>query len=146
MEEKFYLTKRGLENIKKEYEELKQIEFSETKKEFSQLLQSSNLDFLQTKIIELENILKNVELIKKPSKQKRNIVNLGAGVTLKEKDGQNNEFIIVGELEANPDEGKISFRSPVGKALLGRKVGDEIIVICSKRTVYKIMKIKYDFM
>lgn len=146
MEEKFYLTKRGLENIKKEYEELKQIEFSETKKEFSQLLQSSNLDFLQTKIIELENILKNVELIKKPSKQKRNIVNLGAGVTLKEKDGQNNEFIIVGELEANPDEGKISFGSPVGKALLGRKVGDEIIVICSKRTVYKIMKIKYDFM
>ena len=72
----------------------------------------------------------------------QNIVNLGATV-LVEVDGQNDEFMIVGSLEANPAIGKISNESPVGRMLLGHRVGDEVVVSSPIQTVYKIKKIKY---
>lgn len=153
-EEKFYLTKKGLEQIKKELENLKKIKTSKIKGETPQLLHSGDvnpeyltfredMNFLETRIAELENILKNTILIKTPPKAKQNIVQLGATVTLEEEDGQINEFMIVGTLEANPNEGKISARSPVGRALLGRKIGDEITITSPIKVVYKIKKIKY---
>jgi transcription elongation factor GreA len=52
--------------------------------------------------------------------------------------------MIVGTLEANPSEGRISIESPVGKALLGKKVGDEVIITSPIKIVYKIKKIKYE--
>ena len=52
--------------------------------------------------------------------------------------------MIVGTLEANPSLGKISNESPVGKALLGRRVGDEVIISSPIKTVYKIKGIKYE--
>jgi transcription elongation factor GreA len=102
-----------------------------------------DIGFLESRIAELEYILKNFELIKIPPKERQNVVNLGATVTLEEKDGQINEFMIVGTLEANPNEGKISSESPVGKALLGKKVGDEVVIVSPIKVVYKIKKIKY---
>ena len=153
-ETKFYLTKKGLEKIKKEFETLKRLKLSKIKGESPQILHSEDINpeyiafredmsFLETKTAELENVLKNVELIEVPSKEKQNIVNLGATVTLEEKDGQINEFMVVGTLEANPGEGKISAQSPVGKSLLGHKIGDEIIITSPIKVVYKIKKIKY---
>lgn len=153
-EAKFYLTKKGLEKIKKEFETLKRLKLSKIKGESPQILHSEDINpeyiafredmsFLEAKTAELENVLKNVELIKSPPKQKQNIVNLGATVTLEEKDGQINEFMVVGTLEANPSEGKISAQSPVGKSLLGHKIGDEIVITSPIKVVYKIKKIKY---
>jgi len=153
-EKNFYLTKKGLEKIEKEYETLKRLKASKIKGESPQLLHSEDinpeylafredLSFLEAKIAELENVLKNVELIKAPSKEKQNIVNLGATVTLEEKDGQINEFMVVGTLEANPNQGKISAQSPVGKALLGHKIGEEILITSPIKVVYRIKKIKY---
>jgi transcription elongation factor GreA len=52
--------------------------------------------------------------------------------------------MIVGTLEANPSEGKISNESPVGKALLGKKVGDEIVITSPINVKYKIKKIRYE--
>jgi transcription elongation factor GreA len=52
--------------------------------------------------------------------------------------------MLVSTLEANPSEGKISTESPVGKALLGKKIGDEIIITSPIRVKYKIKKIKYE--
>jgi len=152
-EKKFYLTEQGLEKIKKEYQDLKNLKLSKTKGEVPKIWHSEDLNpeylsfqedlsFLETRIAELKNILKNVKLIKPPPKEKQNIVNLGAQVIV-EVDGQNDEFIIVGTLEANPAIGKISNESPVGRALLGHRVGDEVIVSSPIQIVYKIKKIKY---
>ncbi|MBZ9569713.1 GreA/GreB family elongation factor [Patescibacteria group bacterium] len=153
-EKKFYLTKEGLERIKKEYKDLKILRLNKIKGERPKILHSQDLDpeyfsfqedlnRLEFRIVELENILENVRIIKAPPKEKQNIVNLGAIVTLKEQDGRINEFMIVGTLEANPSEGKISSESPVGKALLGRKTGDEVVITSPIRVIYRIRKVKY---
>ena len=152
-EKKFYLTKEGLEKIKKEYQGLKNLKLSKTKGEIPKIWHSEDLNpeylsfqedlsFLETRLIELENILKNAELIQLPSKEKQNIINLGAQVIV-EVDGQRDEFTLVGSLEANPSLGKISNESPVGQALLGHRIGDEVVVSSPIQTVYKIKKIKY---
>ncbi|UZE93422.1 MAG: GreA/GreB family elongation factor [Candidatus Nealsonbacteria bacterium] len=154
MTDKFYLTKKGLEKIKKEYQDLKRIKTAKTKGESPKVLHSEDLNpeylsfredlsFLETRIAELDYILKNVELIRLPQKRKRNIVSLGATVTLEEAGGRINEFMIVGTLEANPSEGKISSESPIGKTLLGHKIGDEIVTVSPIKVVYNIKKIKY---
>ncbi|MFC1663581.1 GreA/GreB family elongation factor [Patescibacteria group bacterium] len=152
-EKKFYLTKDGLKRIKKEYEELKELRLLKSKEKFPEILQSEDLNpeylsfqeylsFLEIRISELENILKNAELIKPPIKEKQNTINLGATV-LVEVDGQIDEFTIVGSLEVNPSLGKISNESPVGKALLGHKTRDEINISSPVNITYKIKKIKY---
>ncbi len=155
MEKKFYLTKKGLEKLKKEYQQLKELRIAKIKgKETPKILHSEDvnqeylifqedLSLLESRIADLEYILKNAILIKLPPKDKRNVVNLGATVTLEEKDGQINEFTIVGTLEANPGEGKISSESPVGKALLGKKIGEEVMITSPIKVVYKIKKIRY---
>jgi len=154
MPKKFYLTKEGLEKIEKEYQDLKKIKLAKIKGESPKIWHPEDLNpeylafredlnFLESRLADLEYILKNAELIKLPPKEKQNIVDLGATVTLEEADGQINEFMIVGTLEANPGEGKISSESPVGKILLGKKVGDEVIITSPIRVVYKIKKIKY---
>ena len=153
-EKKFYLTKEGLERMKKEYEDLKGLKLAKTKGESPKILHSEDLNpeylafredlsFLELRLLELENIFKNVSLIQPPSKEKQNAIDLGATV-LVEVDGQQDEFTIVGTLEANPSLGKISNESPVGKALLGRKISDEVRVSSPIQTIYKIKKIKYN--
>jgi len=151
---KFYLTKKGLEGFKKEYETLKDLRIAKTKGEVPKIWESEDLNpeylsfqedlnFLETRIAELENIFKNACLIKHPSKKELNVVNLGATVRVKvgeEKD----EFTIVGTLEAKPSLGRISNESPVGLALLGHKVGDEVLISSPIKTIYKIKKIKYN--
>lgn len=152
-EKKFYLTKEGLEKIKKEYQNLKSLKLSKTKGEVPKIWHSEDLNpeylsfqedlgFLESRIIELKYILKNAELIKLPSKEKQNVVDLGARVAV-EVEGQTDEFEIIGTLEANPSLGKISNESPVGKALFGHRAGDEVVVSSPIKTIYKIKKIKY---
>ena len=152
-DKKFYLTKEGLEKIKKEHKGLKELKLAKTKGESPKILHSEDLNpeylvfqedisFLESRIIDLDSILKNVELIKSPKKEKQGIVNLGATV-LVSVDGQNDEFTLVGSLEANPSLGRISNESPVGKALLGRKTGEEVVVSSPIQTTYKIKKIQY---
>ena len=153
-DKKFYLTKEGIERLKKEYQELKNLKALKTKDEMPKILHSEDLnpeylslqedlDFLEFRLSELKNILENFELIKTPLKNQRDTVGLGATVTLTEPDGQMNEFMIVDSLEANPNEGKISAESPVGKAILGKKIGEEVIITSPIKVAYKIKKIKY---
>lgn len=152
-EKKFYLTKAGLERIKREYKTLRDLKLAKTKGESPKILHSEDLNpeylsfqedlsFLEAKIAELEYILKNIEIIKPPPKERQNIVNIGATV-LVEADGEKDEFEIVGSLEANPSLGKISNESPVGKALLGHKTGDIVNIQSSIPITYKILKIRY---
>ena len=153
MTKKFYLTKEGLDKIEREYRELKKIRFAKIKGESPKIWHSEDvnpeylsfqedLNFLESRIAELEYILKSVELIKVPPRGKQNIVNLGAQVQV-EVDGQIDEFTIVGTLETNPDIGKISNESPIGKALLSHKIGEEVVISSPTEVTYKIVKIKY---
>jgi transcription elongation factor GreA len=154
-ERKFYLTKQGLEKIKKEEEALKELKMTKTNGEPPQVLHSEDLNpeylafqedinFLETRTLELENILKNAELIKNPPKNKQNIVDLGATV-LAELDGREGEFKIVGTLEADPLGHKISNESPIGKAILGKKAGENVVIKTADIEHFcKIKKIKYD--
>lgn len=155
MEERtYYLTKEGLKKLKKDLEELKKIKHTKIKGEAPSILHSEDInseylsfwedaDFLETRIGDLEYIMKNFELIKKPPKTKQNLVNLGATV-LTEANGEKVKFKIVGSLEADPSLGKISEKSLVGKSLIGCKEGDLITVNSSILITYKILKIKYE--
>ena len=87
-------------------------------------------------ISEIENILQNVEIIKKPRGAAK--VQLGSHVKLKA-GGKTKEFQVVGTVEADPLSGKISDESPIGQALLDKKVGDKVeIKTPADITAYKI--------
>ena len=75
---------------------------------------------VENRIAEIEDILKNAKLIRNASHDK---VSMGATVTVT-LSGKKFTYSIVGPVEANPLEGKISDKSPIGQALLGKKVGD----------------------
>ena len=74
----------------------------------------------ESRILEIQEILKNAKIIKGGKKDK---IDLGANVTL-DMGGREVSYTVVGPTEANPLEGKISNESPIGKALLGRKAGE----------------------
>lgn len=150
----FYVTKQKLEELKKEYEELVALERAKTiGEEAPKVLESEDINpefisfqedmtHLRTKIEELKNILDHHELIKIPSKDKQKTVGIGATVKVEE-NGKHAEFTIVGTLEANPDLGKISNESPVGLALLGRTLGEQVAMQSPSRKTYIIKQIKY---
>ena len=152
--QKFYLTREGLEKLKKEYQDLQEKRRVKMKDEKPSSVPSQSidseyltfqeeLDLLNWRIQELDNILRNYELIQPPPPEEQHIVKLGATV-LVEVDGKIDEFTITGSLEANPAIGKISNESPVGKALLGKKIGEEVLISSPAKVVYKIKKIKYE--
>jgi transcription elongation factor GreA len=150
-EKKFYLTKQGLEKIKKEEEALKQLKLTKANGGSPEVLHSEDLNpeylafqedmgFLETRMLELENILNNAEIINLPPKERRQYVDLGATV-LAEIGGKTDEFKIVGTLEADPTGHKISNESPVGKAILGRKAGEKVTI---NDRPFKIKRIRYE--
>ena len=154
MAEKFYLTKEGLKNLKKEYEILNKIKMAKSQGKVPEIWESDELnpdylafqedmDLLEVRLVELEKVLENAEIIKKPQRNDQRFVGLGARIAV-EVSGKEDEFTIVGSYEANPSRGLISNESPVGKALIGHKVGDKITISSPVRMVYKIKKIKYE--
>lgn len=154
-EKKFYLTKEGLKKFEREHNDLIELKLAKTKGEESpKVLQSEDLNpeylafqedisFLESRISEIDTILKNQVLIRVPRGEEKKKINLGATI-LVEVDGQKDEFTLVGSLEANPALGKISDESPVGKTLLGHKAGEAVVVSSPIKTTYKIKKIKYN--
>lgn len=145
MKKPFYLTKEGVEELKSEHEELIAqrgpiAERIKTAREFGDL--SENAEYssarqeqerVEGRISDIENILLNVELIKKGSNTK---VGLGSTVTLK--NNETKTFQVVGTVEADPLNGKISDESPIGQALMGKAEGDEVEIGNHK---YKISQI-----
>ena len=93
----------------------------------------------ETRITELEHILKNVELIKSPKKEDK--VHIGSTVKLSGAQGEK-VFKVVGTVEADPLEGKISDESPMGQALLGKAIGQDVEIVTPSETVtYKVVSI-----
>jgi len=149
-----YLTKAGHAKLTSEYEELttsgrKEIaERIKTALGFGDLAENSEYAdakdqqvFIEGRISELEHILKNANIIDE-SHTNCKVVNVGCSVNVELEDGEM-DFTIVGSAEADPEKGWISNESPIGKALLGKKPGDEIeVTVPAGNIKYKIKKIK----
>jgi transcription elongation factor GreA len=139
-DKKIYLTKQGLDDLKKECEELTVVrrpvvvQRLSSAREMGDLAENAEytaareeLAFIDGRIDELESLLKQVVIIENGSHHGSNTVVLGSTVTVKIKD-KKEIFTLVGEWEADPTEKKISHESPLGKALLGKTIGEEISV------------------
>ncbi len=150
--QKILVTRDGLTDLRKEYDELvskkrpdlvarlaaarSQGDLSENS-EYTAAKQ--DLAFIDGKIAELESVLHDAKVI---SSHPKNKVDVGCKVTL-HVDGKKEVFTIVGEWEADPMQKKISHSSPIGKALLGRKVGDKVEVQAPVgKILYKILSIE----
>lgn len=93
----------------------------------------------ESRIAEIEKILASVEIIK--ADKTDDVVGLGETVVLKS-GRTTTEYTIVGAVEADPMNGKISNESPLGKQLLGKKIGDKVSIDTPKgKTTYEILKI-----
>ncbi len=139
--------------MKQELQELKTVrrmevaEHLKRAKEYGDL--SENSEYVEAKeeqrqvesrIYELEDLLKRAVIIKK--KEGSETVQIGSKVAAK-RDGKMVEYTIVGVSESSPGEGKISNESPIGRALLGRKVGDSVEVTTpAGKAIYHITKIE----
>jgi transcription elongation factor GreA len=82
--------------------------------------------FVEGRILTLERIIQNAALIDEEEAHHSSRVQLGSTVTVANQDGHQEQYTIVGSAEANPAQGRISNESPVGRALLGKRVGDEV--------------------
>jgi len=147
-----YFTKEGLEKLKKELEYLKTVKrreiaenlrhaasFGDLSENFAYQQAKEEQAFLESRILELEEKIKNAQIIKKKSSNK---VEIGSTVVLSS-NGKKEQFQIVGPEEVDPFQGKISYQSPLGKLLLGKAVGQVIEVKSPDRKIkYKILDIK----
>lgn len=97
------------------------------------------LGFVEGRILEIEDLLKNAVVVK----QEANASNVRVGTTVAVSvNGKEKSFTIVGSNEADPLAGKISNESPIGRALLGAKVGDHVEVETpAGTTVYEVLRI-----
>ena len=152
MKKQFKLTQSGIDELNAELDVLvsQRSEVAErikTAREFGDLSENAEYssarqdqDRAESRIAEIENILQNVEVIKAPKGDAK--VQLGSTVKLKSDDGKTKEFQVVGTVEADPLNGKISDESPIGQALLGKKSGDSVeIKTPADTTTYKIVDI-----
>lgn len=149
----FQLTKEGLVELQNEMEHLKKqrpevAEKIKTAREFGDL--SENDEYasardeqarIESRLSELEYILQNYEIINDDHKSQTVI--LGSNVTLVNVDKKQVIYSIVGSVEADPAEGKISDESPIGQALIGKKVGDKVeIELPAGKKTYKVKAVK----
>ncbi len=150
MKKMYQITDEGKKELEAELEELKGRRGAIAEKiaearDFGDLSENAEYDsareeqgLVESRIAEIEDILLNAELIKAGKSTK---VMLGNRVELKTGE-KTVVYTIVGPVEADPLEGKISNESPIGDALMGQKVGDTVTINTPKgEIVYKIVKI-----
>lgn len=136
---KILITQEGLTKLKSELEYLLSVRRQEVASKIKQAREMGGTEnnaeyedakndqaFVEGRILMLENIVRNAVVIESPASP--GVVELGNKVLIQNQDGKIEQFTIVGSAEVNPVEGKISNESPVGQALLGRKVGDKVEV------------------
>ena len=151
MKKLFRLTQSGVDELRSEMDALiaKRASLADaikTARELGDLAENAEYQSARAdqersegRIAEIENILQNVEVIKKPSGD--NKVQLGSTVKL-ENSGKTKQFQVVGTVEADPSNGKISDESPIGRALIGKKLGDDVeIRTPADVTTYKVIEI-----
>jgi transcription elongation factor GreA len=155
-EQPVYLTEEGLQKIKDELEFLT----TTRRREVAQMIAEAKAEgdisenagydeaktaqgFLEGRIRELENNLKRAQVIKE-GEVAANVVVIGRTVIVREDGTDFDEtYTIVGSLEADPLNGRISNESPIGKALLGKKVGAKVVANSPGGAItFKIMRVE----
>lgn len=155
--EDIFLTPEGLTEAKKELEKLKTVDRIEVAKmigeakSYGDLSENSEYDAAKTKeaqleikILELEDRIKRAKIISKEDLN-TSIVNVGSKVTLYDEEfDEDVTYTLLGATDSDPLNGIISNCSPLGKAILGKKVGTEVEVDTpSGKMKYKIKKISF---
>lgn len=155
-DKKTILTYAGLKALEEELENLKVVKRKEVAAKIKEAREqgdlSENAEYdaakdeqrdIEARIEEIEKILKNAEVVVEDEVDFDKI-NIGCSVLVYDKEfDEEIQFKIVGSTEANSLQGKISNESPVGQALLGKKVGDEIQVETQAGVMeYKVLKIE----
>jgi transcription elongation factor GreA len=149
------LTPEGLQKLKDELEELsgnrrRQVaDRIKEAREFGDISENAEYDdakneqaMLEQRIMQLQDRLRSAQVVDANSVS-TDSVSVGSVVNVKDEKGGSLKFTIVGSAEANPAENKLSNESPVGKALMGSKRGDEVSVALpsGKKRKFKITKI-----
>jgi len=155
MANKIELTREGEEKLQKEYRHLIDIDRPEVIEQLTvaraQGDLSENADYdaarnrqaeIEARIKEIEDILANAKIIDSATKSGK-VVSLGSTVELKDlSDNTVATYTIVGTVEANPIKGLISNVSPLGHAIVGKRVGDECVVRVAQE--YKVLILKIE--
>lgn len=150
MKKTYQITAEGKKELETEYEQLKSrrgeiAEKIAAARDYGDLSENAEYDaareeqgLVESRIAEIEDILQNAEIIKANHKS---TIGLGSKVELKN-GSKALTYHIVGPVEANPIEGKISNESPIGVALTGKKEGDRAVVMTPKGEItYTIVKV-----
>jgi transcription elongation factor GreA len=140
MSDQTFLTKDGLKKLEEELNFLRTVRRSQVAErlhnaqEDGELIENAEYEdakneqaFLEGKILSLESMLSSAVLID-TGERPQGVVSLGSKITIKEPGSKAEIYTLVGAAEANPKNGLISNESPLGKALLGRKIGDDVKV------------------
>lgn len=154
VDDKVIITKQGLADVKKELEDRKTKMRDKLADDIAQAREQGDLSenaaysaaleakqFNEARIEELESIIKNS--IVKAANKKDTYAGLGENITIvRLSDNKEVTYMLVGENESNPLEGKISIKSPIGKSLVGKKVGDKLVVeLPAGKVEFQIKKI-----
>jgi transcription elongation factor GreA len=150
-----YLTSKGLKKLQEELEHLRTVKRKEVARRLHEAMEDGELienaeyeaakneqAFVEGRILEIEHLIAQAQVIKKGGTSK-DLVQIGSTVVVKEDGKKPETYTIVGAAEANPKEGLISNESPLGKALLDHKVGDDIVVQApAGKLTFQIVKIQ----
>ena len=154
MNEQEFLTREGYQKLEQELNYLRTVRRQEVAQRLHQALEEGNIlenaeledarneqAFLEGRILTLENLLRNASIIEENGPHE--MVGLGSYVTIVENDGPPETYHIVGSAEADPAQGLISNESPLGRALIGLKIGETAEVNAPDGVlVFKIVGIK----
>jgi transcription elongation factor GreA len=152
-----FLTKEGYQKLADELEYLRVTKRQEVANRLHEAMEGGELienaeyeaakneqAFVEGRIQELEMILASARVIdEKQKKDKGDLVQVGSTVTIKEAGNSPEKYSIVGAAEANPRSGKISNESPIGRAILNHRAGEEVNVEAPGGTFkVKIVKVE----
>jgi transcription elongation factor GreA len=150
-----YLTQKGLLDLEARLEFLRSVRRQEVASRLHQALEEggelvenaeyedakNEQAFVEGEILRLETILSNAQIIDDTKIKNADSVVLGSKVKVVEQGHKENEiFHIVGAAEANPKEGRISNESPLGRALMGHRVGEKVTVRAPDGNIVFVIK------
>lgn len=149
-----FITKHGLLKLRTELEELVKRRRSEVAERLKESVSLGDLTenaeyaeakdeqaFIEGRILEIENILRTAMLVQPRSKKQTLTAEIGSTILVRS-GAEKKQFAVVGKGEGNPAEGEISSDSPIGRAVLGKSVGDIILVSTPSGTKhYKIVRV-----
>jgi transcription elongation factor GreA len=138
-----YLTSEGKQRFAAELHELQTVRRHEVEeqirraKEFADAVDNAEYDeakqeqaFVEGRIQELERLLSNAKVIEEPAGgAAADYVRMGSHIKVGDSEGEEETYYLVGSHEADPRHGLISNESPIGRALIGKRVGDEVTVV-----------------